>query len=81
MTLTEAAYNGRTDCMKELLEAGANVNAQDGDGRTALIWATSEKYPDSVKVLLGVGADVNVKDKDGNTALMWAALNGLTDCV
>lgn len=49
MPLTEAAYNGRTDSVKALLEAGANVNAQDKDGRTALMWATEDKYPDCVK--------------------------------
>ena len=44
---TEAAYNGRTDSVKALLEAGANVNTQDKDGRTALMWATEDKYPDT----------------------------------
>ena len=75
MPLTEAAYNGRTDSVKALLEAGANVNTKDKDGRTALMWDTEDKYPDCVKTLLEAGADVNVKDKDGKTALMRSNYN------
>ena len=53
-----------------LLQAGADVNAKDRDGNTALILAAAEN-PTVVSVLLKAGADVNAKDRDGNTALYW----------
>ena len=58
---------------KLLLRNGADVNAKQRDGMTALMWACMEKRLDIVKLLLRNGADLNTaKDRDGKTALMWA---------
>ncbi|MBQ7606699.1 MAG: ankyrin repeat domain-containing protein, partial [Desulfovibrionaceae bacterium] len=46
-----------------------DVNARDGDGRTALMMANNEII---AKALLLAGADVNAKDSEGKTALMMA---------
>lgn len=59
-----------------LLQRGANVNCQDGDGRTALSYACEKGYLDAVKILVRNNADPEVLDAWGNTALMYAAVAG-----
>jgi thioredoxin-like negative regulator of GroEL len=79
--LIEAAKNGDTAQVKALLDKGADVNARDKDGLTALMWAAAGGRTDIVKALLDKGADVNAKTSYGYTALMWAAAGGHTDIV
>ena len=55
---------------------GADVNAKDENGDTALIWAARYDKEKVVSALLAAGADVNVKNAYGTTALMLAARNG-----
>lgn len=59
-----------------LLQRGANVNRQDGDGRTALSYACERGYLDAVKILVRHNADPEIVDTWGNTALMYAAVAG-----
>ncbi|MGI4791559.1 MAG: ankyrin repeat domain-containing protein [Janthinobacterium lividum] len=59
-----------------LLEAGANINAQDVYGRTALMMVCGETLRSSasaVKFLLEQGADVNLRSRSGDSALGCAA--------
>ena len=55
-----------------LLDRGANLNAKDALGRTALIYAVSRQNRDAVKSLLAKGADPNAADHQGITALKLA---------
>ena len=58
---------------KLLLDRGANVNAADGDGVTALMRAVRNNRADIAAVLIGAGADVDRKNTIyGTTALMEA---------
>ncbi|XP_044026171.1 ankyrin repeat domain-containing protein 33B-like [Siniperca chuatsi] len=59
-----------------LLQRGANVNCQDGDGRTALSYACEKGFLDAVKILVRNNADPEIVDAWGNTALMYAAVAG-----
>ncbi|XP_039637373.1 inversin-A-like [Perca fluviatilis] len=59
-----------------LLQRGANVNCQDGNGRTALSYACEKGYLDAVKNLVRNNADPEIVDAWGNTALMYAAVAG-----
>ena len=56
-----------------ILKAGANINAKDADGMTALIHAANFARDKVTKLLLKHGADVKIRDSSGKTALMYAA--------
>jgi len=62
--------------VEALLAKGADVNAKDKDGMTALVFAAKFGCTEILKTLLSKGADVNAKDKDGVTALLYAAMLG-----
>ena len=67
--------------LKELLAAGANVNAKDMIDRTPLHWAAIYGYTERTKILLKAGAKVNAKNKIGWTPLHLAAWRGYTEVV
>ncbi len=47
----------KSELVEYLLRSGADVNAQDNQGRTALHWAVLEKNLEVIKLLLDYGAD------------------------
>ena len=71
--LIEAAWKGDTVKVRVLLVKGADINAKDKEGFTALMCAAMCGYTDIVQVLLAKGADVNGKNKNSDTALSLAA--------
>jgi ankyrin repeat protein len=62
-----------TAVAQALLNAGAAVDQPDGDGLTALQWATLANKTNMARLLIEHGADVNHTDKQGMTALLYAA--------
>ncbi len=55
---------------------GANVNAVNSKGRTALMIAVMQNtHPEVIELLIDSGADVNAKTKKGVNALTYAAHN------
>jgi ankyrin repeat protein len=79
--LNEAAWKGDTEKVQALLAQGADVNAKDKGGFTALMDAAWEGHTDTVQALLAQKADVNAKNKNGDTALMLANEKGHKDIV
>jgi len=71
--LIEAGKKGETRNIKGLLAAGAEVDAKDEKGVTALMHASAEGHTQSVEALLDAGADVDAQADDGLTALMVVA--------
>jgi ankyrin repeat protein len=67
-----AAFNGCTDIVRMLIDAGADIHHRNDQGENALISAAQEGNIDVVKVLLNAGADVNQPNADGETALSLA---------
>ena len=63
--LIGAASNGNTGALKALLGRGAEVNARDENGQTALYHAAWKGRTDAVQVLLAAGAEVNARNNAG----------------
>ena len=59
--LIDAAWNGQTEDVKALIEAGADVNAKRKDGETVLMSAAWKGHTETVKALIEAGADLNAK--------------------
>jgi len=67
------------DIVKGLLERHANVNHQDTNGITALMWAIYRGHLDIVKALLEGQINLDLQNKDGKTALDYARDKGIKD--
>lgn len=74
----EAARLGDAATVRELLDAGMDVNASDEDNATALHWAAAWGKEDVALLLLGAGADPSRTDHEGNTPLHLASKKGYT---
>lgn len=75
--LRRAASAGDLAKVKELLAAGADVNAANTYGGTALAFASDKGHAEVVDLLLERGANVNVSDRFyQETPLGWAARHG-----
>lgn len=70
--LMRAAKRNNADVVNFLISRGADVNAKNKKGWTALLFAASHNTSDVVKLLLDNGADINAENKDGNNAIMCA---------
>lgn len=79
--LLDAAEQGRTEEVSQLLAGGQSIETRDDNGWTPLIAAASQGRTETVALLLQKGADVNVKDYEGYTALRYARSNGYTQVV
>jgi len=51
-----------------LLDRGAEIDAVDNRGRTALMIASENRHTGPVDLLLRRGADATLRDRDGKTA-------------
>ena len=74
--LLEAAESGDISEVENLLARGADVNATDKYGITALHWAAKAGKTEVVEALVIAGADVNATDNDGETVLQFAKKGG-----
>jgi ankyrin repeat protein len=70
--LLYAAREGCLDCVKALVEGGANLNMPDPEGITPLIMAVTNTHFDVGAYLLSKGADPNKWDWWGRTPLYEA---------
>jgi serine/threonine protein kinase len=52
-----------------LLQAGCDINAEDSNGRTPLMYAARYNQTTAVRLLLENGANIKARDKSGMTAL------------
>eukprot|EP00731_Ephydatia_muelleri_P005630 Em0002g1806a len=76
-----ASMEGHMECVKVLLDNGAEINIQDKEGWTTLMKSSRAGHMECVTVLLDKGAEVNIQDTEGWTALMLASRAGHMECV
>ena len=72
--LWRAINGGNITDARRAIERGANVNAKDGIGRTALSTAIRSGNFEMVRLLIDRGADVNNRDNNDYTPLLAAVL-------
>lgn len=75
--ITEEDLNAQSNVVAHLLSKGADINARDEEGRTALMVLSMEYRPDRIilpiaETLLRAGAGINARDRTGRTPLMYA---------
>jgi ankyrin repeat protein len=76
LPLIDAIRSGDKDAVRALLQKGANANAAEGDGTTALHWASHQNDLDAADLLIRARANVNAANDLGVTPLWNAAENG-----
>jgi ankyrin repeat protein len=57
------------ESIKLCLAAGADINAADSNGRTALFGAAQQGFDKVVQFLADNGAKADIKDRNGRTAM------------
>jgi uncharacterized protein len=80
-SLIDAARHTDREAVRRLLKQGVNVNAAEGDGTTALHWASYRDDVESVDLLIRGGGNVNAANDLGATPLWLATVNGSTAMV
>ncbi len=68
----EAALLGDLSFVRNLLNAGADVDTRALGGMTPLMGASAGGHADTLSTLLVRRADINAVDEEGKTALAWA---------
>ncbi|XP_041810749.1 ankyrin repeat and MYND domain-containing protein 2-like [Chelmon rostratus] len=80
--LMHAAYKGKADMCRLLLQHGANVNCNQHEyGYTALMFAGLSGKTDITSMMLDAGAEIDLVNSVGRTAAQMAAFVGQHDCV
>lgn len=70
-----AAANNNLEQFDKAISAGANVNATDQNGKTALFFAVERQDEPLLEKLIEAGADANIQDSKGNTPLIVGTAN------
>ena len=75
-----AVRNGETQTVQRLIAQGANINAAEKYGQTALMIAAELGHTEIARLLVEQGANIHpVSNYYGYTALLWAARGGHAD--
>lgn len=79
--LWKSAEEGNLAGVQNALDKGANINAKNAYGGTALFPAAGRGHLKVVKFLIAKKIDVSAKSKYGGTALFWAVEKGRVEIV
>ena len=80
--VADAAMKGDKDAVRTLLKSGGDVNAAQGDGMTALHWASIKGDAELAQMLVYAGANVKATTRlGGYSPLILAAREGHADVI
>jgi ankyrin repeat protein len=79
--LIAAAGAGRTEAVKALIARGADLEARDAQGRTALLLAVAGNHVLMAKALLAAGADLDAQAQNRDTPWLLAGAAGRAEIV
>lgn len=72
-----AAESGKLDLITALVQGGdVNVNSEDEDGYTGLLFASENGQDDAVELLIRLGAEVDAKNVAGESSIWLASRYG-----
>jgi len=76
-----AAWSGDIECIKILLNNGADINCQNRHGYAPLHWASIRGHLKALNYLVSQGADIQIKDLQGGSPLHWAVSGEQEKCI
>lgn len=76
-----AVSEGYPEIAKQLIRSGADLDARNSDGNTALLRASCEGRTDLASALINAGALLDLQNNDGYSALILAQRRGNIDIV
>jgi len=83
--LIGAIYSNQHQCLKVLIERGANKNAKyyhsSGYQSPPIVLSSSKKHSECIRILIDSNVNINEVDTKGNNALMVSAFKGNLNCV
>ncbi len=80
--VTDAVMRGDLATLRSVLRSGADVNTTQGDGMTALHWASHNGHADVAQVLIYAGANLRATTRMGGyTPLILASANGHAEVI
>ena len=79
--LMHASYLGDAAIVRQLIAAGARLDARNGDGGNALWLACVGNHPDIIDILVDAGVNIDNRNDNGATCLMYAASSGKPDVI
>ena len=78
----KAIHDNKIDVIQHCITKNAiDINMQDKDGWTALMYTAYTNNIEVTKYLIEYGADVNIQNIDGSTALIHAACEGYLETI
>ena len=77
----DLARQGRSEELKEFVQRGLPVNAQDAEGNSLLMLAAYHGQVEAVHTLIGLGADADLRNDRDQTPLAGALFKGEDEIV
>ncbi|MBK7821010.1 MAG: ankyrin repeat domain-containing protein [Tessaracoccus sp.] len=75
------AAAGSVEEIRDALEGGAQIDATDTQGRTAILIAAKANRLDVVRLLIAAGADIDAQDQVNLNPFLWGCISGNLDLV